>query len=48
MSNIIHVSTTYDEQICASLVYLMLYKLRRWPRYMLMALGLATDRKSVV
>ncbi len=42
MSNIIHVSTTYDEQICASLVYLMLYKLRRWPRYMLMALGLAT------
>ncbi len=42
MSNSIHVSTTYDEQICSSLVYLMLYKLRKWSRYMLMALGLAT------
>lgn len=42
MSNSIHVSTTYDEQICGSLVYLMLYKLRKWPRYMLMGLGLAT------
>lgn len=42
MSNSIHVSTTYNEQICDSLVYLMLYKLRRWPRYMLMGLGLAT------
>lgn len=42
MSNSIHVTTTYDEQICSSLVYLMLYKLRRWPRYMLMGLGLAT------
>lgn len=42
MSNSIHVSTTYDEHICGSLVYLMLYKLRKWPRYMLMGLGLAT------
>ncbi|MBQ7866079.1 MAG: hypothetical protein IJ350_06865, partial [Clostridia bacterium] len=42
MNQAIHVSTTYDEQICSSLVYLMLYKLRKWPRYMLMALGLAT------
>lgn len=42
MSNSIHVSTTYDGQICSSLVYLMLYKLRKWPRYMLMGLGLAT------
>lgn len=42
MSNPIQVSTTYDGQICASLVYLMLCKLRRWPRYMLMGLGLAT------
>jgi len=42
MSNSIHVSTTYDAQICDSLVYLMLYKLRKWPRYMLMGLGLAT------
>lgn len=38
----IHVSTTYDEQICESLVYLMLYRLRRWPRFMLIALGLIT------
>lgn len=42
MSHSIHVSTTYDEEACASLVYLMLCKLRRWPRYMLMGLGLAT------
>lgn len=42
MNRSIHVCTTYDEQICSSLVYLMLYKLRRWPRYMLMGLGLAT------
>ena len=42
MSNSIYVSTTYDAQICDSLVYLMLYKLRKWPRYMLMGLGLAT------
>lgn len=42
MNQAIHVSTTYDEQICSSLVYLMLYKLRKWPRYMLMALGVAT------
>lgn len=42
MSNSIHVSTTYDAQSCDSLVYLMLYKLRKWPRYMLMCLGLAT------
>lgn len=42
MSNTIYVSTTYDGQICDSLVYLMLYKLRKWPRYMLMGLGLAT------
>lgn len=42
MTNSIHVSTTYDGQICDSLVYLMLYKLRKWPRFMLMGLGLAT------
>ena len=42
MNQSIRVSTTYDEQICSSLVYLMLCKLRRWPRYMLLALGLAT------
>ena len=42
MKQPIRVSTTYDEQSCGSLVYLMLYKLRRWPRYMLMGLGLAT------
>ena len=42
MNNTIHVSTTYDGQICDSLVYLMLCKLRKWPRYMLMGLGLAT------
>ena len=40
--NPIHVSTTYDAQICDSLVYLMLYRLRKWPRYMLMGLGLVT------
>lgn len=42
MNNTIHVSTTYDGQICDSLVYLMLCKLRKWPRYMLLGLGLAT------
>lgn len=42
MKDVIHASTTYDEQICSSLVYLMLCRLRRWPRYMLLALGLFT------
>ena len=42
MNNTIHASTTYDEKICESLVYLMLRKLRKWPRYALLLLGLLT------
>ena len=42
MNTTIHAQTTYDEQICSSLVYLMLHKLRRWPRYILLARGFAT------
>lgn len=42
MNTTFHAKTTYDQQICHSLVYLMLCKLRRWPRYVLLALGLAT------
>ena len=38
----IRVTTTYDEKICDSLVYLMLYRLRRWPRFLLMGVGLIT------
>lgn len=40
--NEIRVSTTYDEQVCRSLVYLMLCRLRKWPRYALLTLGLGT------
>ncbi len=39
---VIHATTTYDEQVCNSLVYLMLYKLRKWPRYAIISLGLVT------
>ena len=38
----IRVSTTYDEKTCRSLVYLMLCRLRKWPRYALLTLGLST------
>jgi len=34
--------TTYDESACRALVHLMLGKLRRWPRFALIALGLVT------
>lgn len=42
MKEEIRVTTKYDAQICDNIVYLMLCKLRKWPCYMLMALGLAT------
>lgn len=38
----IYVKTTYDEQVCASLAYLMLNKLRKWPRYAILSFGMVT------
>lgn len=34
--------TTYDEQVCAALAYLMLNKLRRWPRMAILSTGIVT------
>jgi len=34
--------TTYDEGACRALVHLMLGRLRRWPRFALISLGLVT------
>lgn len=42
MDKTIQAQTTYNERICESLVYLMLCKLRRWPRYILIATGMLT------
>lgn len=40
--SVIYCKTTYDEDACRAIVHLMLGKLRRWPRFVLIALGLLT------